>query len=72
MIITCVQVGLVALGILVQDWNRIQLQHPWRRSNIRYKTLELPNEIRCLESTDSTPNKKLHLKLINPTCLSPL
>ena len=32
----------------------------------------LPNEIRSLESTGNAQNKKPHLRLINPICLSPL
>ena len=48
----------------------LKLQHPWLRSNIPYLTLKHPNEIRCLESANSAPNKELHIKLINPICLS--
>ena len=46
----------------------LKLQHPWLKNNIPYTTLEPPYETRCLESTD----KELHLKLVNPICLSPL
>ena len=52
--------------------NHNNVQRPWPRSNIPYTAKEPPNEIRCLEFTDNTPNKKPHLKLINLICLSPL
>ena len=42
------------------------------KSNIPYTAKEPPNEIPCLESTGNAPNKKPHLRLINPICLSPL
>ena len=62
----------MALSTLVQDWIRIQSQHPSPKSNIPYTALEPPNEIRCLESTGNAPHKKTHLGLINLISLSPL
>ena len=50
----------------------LKLQHPWIRSNIPHTALEPSNEIHCLESKDSAPNKEPHSKLISPICLSPL
>ena len=65
------RVGLESITTTCRLYS-LKLQHPWLRSNIPYTTLELPDEVRCLESTDSAPNKEPHLKLINPLCLSPL
>ena len=50
----------------------LKLQHPWPWSNIPYTAKEPPIEVPCLESTGNAPNKKPHLRLINPICLSPL
>ena len=51
-------------------WSK--LKHPWTRSNIPYTAPEPPNEISCLVYTGNASNKKPHLRLINPFCLSPL
>ena len=50
----------------------LELQHSWQRGNIRYTTLEPPNLVLLFESTDNAPYKKVHLRLINPICSSPL
>ena len=73
----------MALSTSVQGWIRIQSQHCIlyvvliepatslaKEQYTIYTTLKPPNEIRCLESTDSAPNKEPHLKLINPICLT--
>ena len=50
----------------------MKLKHPWPRSNIPYKALELLNKICCLESAGNAPRKKPHLRLISPIYLSTL
>ena len=67
------RVGLeVNRNILSCRLYSLKLQHPWPRSNIPYTAKEPPDEIRCLKSPGNALNKKPHLRLINPICLSPL
>ena len=49
--------------------NSFPFPHPL---DTRYITLKPPKEISCLESRDTIPNKKPHVKLISPTWLRPL
>ena len=74
----------MALSTSVQDWIRYQSQHPilyvvliktatslGKDQYTIYSSGTL-NEICCLESTENAPNKKPHLRLVNPIHLSPL
>ena len=48
----------------------MKLQHTWPRSNIQYEIIPYAPPPPSLDSTGNASNKKCHLRLIIPICLS--